>query len=45
MPSFNEWVQWVRDFPGMVHEDNQAAKLIQFLDNNFARRSYGGLFL
>ena len=42
---FNEWVQRVRDFPGLVQEDNPAAKLIEFLDDNFERMSCGGLLL
>lgn len=42
---FDEWVQRVRDFPGLVQEDNPAAKLIEFLDDNFERMSCGGLLL
>lgn len=42
---FDEWVRRVRSFPGMVEWDNPAAKLIDFLDNNFLRMSCGGLLL
>ncbi len=42
---FKEWVQRVRDSPSLVSEDNPAAKLIDFLDDNFVRMSCGGLLL
>lgn len=42
---FNEWVQRVRDSPSLVNLDNPAAKLIDFLDDNFVRMSCGGLLL
>nr|AGN71604.1 conidial yellow pigment biosynthesis polyketide synthase [Monascus pilosus] len=42
---FPEWVQRVRRFPGSVELDNPAAKLIDFLDDNFLRMSCGGLLL
>ena len=42
---FDEWVKRVRNFPGSVELDNPAAKLIEFLDGNFARMSCGGLLL
>jgi acyl transferase domain-containing protein/thioester reductase-like protein/acyl carrier protein/ubiquinone/menaquinone biosynthesis C-methylase UbiE len=43
--SFKEWVRRVRHFPGSVEHDNPAAKLIEFLDDNFLRMSCGGLLL
>lgn len=42
---FSEWVRRVRQFPGNVEWDNPAAKLIEFLDDNFLRMSCGGLLL
>lgn len=42
---FQEWVQRVRDFPALVESDNPAARLIDFLDENFLRMSCGGLLL
>ena len=42
---FTEWVQRVRDSPSLVNGDNPAARLIDFLDENFVRMSCGGLFL
>ncbi|KAL5333395.1 hypothetical protein BJX70DRAFT_406246 [Aspergillus crustosus] len=42
---FGEWVRRVRHFPGSVELDNPAAKLIEFLDDNFLRMSCGGLLL
>lgn len=42
---FSEWVRRVRQFPGHVEWDNPAAKLIEFLDDNFLRMSCGGLLL
>ena len=42
---FNEWVERVRNFPGSIESDNPAAKLVDFLDNNFIRMSCGGLLL
>lgn len=41
---FREWVRRVRSFPGFA-QDNPAAKLIDFLDDNFIRMSCGGMFL
>ncbi|AEO68597.1 uncharacterized protein THITE_2079455 [Thermothielavioides terrestris NRRL 8126] len=41
---FDEWVRRVRRFPGAV-DDNPAARLIDFLDDNFVRMSCGGLLL
>ncbi|PNY29434.1 Polyketide synthase [Tolypocladium capitatum] len=41
---FNEWIGRVRDFDGPA-EDNPAAKLVDFLDDNFLRMSCGGLLL
>ncbi|KAH8879033.1 putative polyketide synthase [Thozetella sp. PMI_491] len=42
--AFEEWVRRVRTFPGLESE-NPAAKLIDFLDDNFLRMSCGGLLL
>ena len=42
---FGDWVQRVRHSPNLVSEDNPAAKLIDFLDDNFIRMSCGGLLL
>ncbi|KFZ17736.1 hypothetical protein V502_04427 [Pseudogymnoascus sp. VKM F-4520 (FW-2644)] len=42
---FHEWVQRVRDFPKLVEQNNPAALLIDFLDDNFIRMSCGGLLL
>ncbi|KAI0469720.1 hypothetical protein GGR56DRAFT_686841 [Xylariaceae sp. FL0804] len=42
--SFEEWVRRVKMFPGSA-EDNPAARLIDFLDDNFLRMSCGGLLL
>ncbi|KAL2015183.1 hypothetical protein VTK56DRAFT_6090 [Thermocarpiscus australiensis] len=42
--AFAQWVRRVRRFPGAV-EDNPAARLIDFLDDNFVRMSCGGLLL
>lgn len=44
MVPFREWVRRVRSFPGTL-EDNPAARLINFLDNNFIRMSCGGMLL
>ncbi|KAK3367533.1 hypothetical protein B0H63DRAFT_535507 [Podospora didyma] len=41
---FKEWVRRVRTFTGSV-EDNPAARLIDFLDDNFIRMSCGGMLL
>ncbi len=41
---FGQWVRRVRSFPGSV-EDNPAARLVDFLDDNFVRMSCGGLLL
>ncbi|KAI1314091.1 hypothetical protein F5Y03DRAFT_402323 [Xylaria venustula] len=41
---FDEWVRRVRRFPGSS-EDNPAARLVDFLDDNFLRMSCGGLLL
>jgi hypothetical protein len=42
---FREWVSRVRQFPGSADLDNPAAKLIDFLEENFVRMSCGGLIL
>lgn len=42
---FAEWIRRVRQFPGLVERDNPAAKLVDFLDDNFLRMSCGGLLL
>lgn len=42
---FDEWVRRVRSFPGSADTDNPAAKLVDFLDDNFVRMSCGGLLL
>jgi malonyl CoA-acyl carrier protein transacylase/nucleoside-diphosphate-sugar epimerase/acyl carrier protein/SAM-dependent methyltransferase len=42
---FDEWVRKVRAFPGAVDSDNPAARLVEFLDDNFLRMSCGGLLL
>ncbi|KAI1160776.1 hypothetical protein F5B18DRAFT_631325 [Nemania serpens] len=41
---FEDWVRKVRAFPGNV-DDNPAARLIDFLDDNFVRMSCGGMML
>lgn len=41
---FRKWVNGVRSFPGTV-QDNPAARLISFLDENFIRMSCGGMLL
>lgn len=41
---FEEWVHRVRTFPGSV-DDNPAARLVDFLDDNFVRMSCGGMLL
>lgn len=45
MVPFKQWVRRVRSFPGSVDGDNPAAKLVDFLDDNFVRMSCGGLLL
>jgi len=42
---FVDWVERVRHFPALAELDNPAAKLIDFLDENFVRMSCGGLLL
>jgi hypothetical protein len=42
--AFGQWVRRVRRFPGAV-DDNPAARLVDFLDDNFVRMSCGGLLL
>lgn len=42
---FREWIRRVRSFPGAMDADNPAARLIDFLDDNFIRMSCGGLLL
>ncbi|KAK9799873.1 putative Polyketide synthase [Seiridium cardinale] len=42
---FAEWVRRVRSFPGATDVDNPAARLIDFLDDNFVRMSCGGMLL
>ncbi|KAI1454970.1 hypothetical protein F4805DRAFT_460210 [Annulohypoxylon moriforme] len=42
---FREWVKIVRRSPLSAETDNPAAKLINFLDDNFLRMSCGGLIL
>lgn len=39
---FNEWVERVRHFPGLVEVENPVAKLVDS-DDNFTRMSCGGL--
>lgn len=41
---FEEWIKRVREFDGPA-EQNPAAKLVDFLDENFLRMSCGGLLL
>ncbi|KAK3376218.1 hypothetical protein B0T24DRAFT_699496 [Lasiosphaeria ovina] len=41
---FDAWVRRVRAFPGSM-DDNPAARLIDFLDENFVRMSCGGMLL
>jgi thioester reductase-like protein/SAM-dependent methyltransferase/acyl carrier protein len=41
---FAQWVRRVRRFPGAV-DDNPAARLVDFLADNFVRMSCGGLLL
>ena len=36
---FHQRVQRVRDFPGLVQEDNPQARLIELLNNKFERRA------
>ncbi|KFA60271.1 hypothetical protein S40285_08417 [Stachybotrys chlorohalonatus IBT 40285] len=42
---FEQWVRQVRAFPGAMDADNPAARLVEFLDDNFMRMSCGGLIL
>ena len=42
---FADWIERVRNFPGLVESDNPASKLVDFLDANFLRMSCGGLLL
>ncbi|KAI9879282.1 MAG: hypothetical protein M1830_009012 [Pleopsidium flavum] len=42
---FPEWIRRVRAFPGAVEWDNPAAKLVDFLDEDFVRMSCGGVLL
>ncbi|ROV86977.1 hypothetical protein VMCG_10929 [Cytospora schulzeri] len=42
---FQEWIQLVRRSPLDKDTDNPAAKLVDFLDNNFEHMSCGGLIL
>ena len=42
---FKDWVNRVRQFPGLAEIDNPARNLIEFLDRNFIRMSCGGLIL
>ncbi|OTA97708.1 hypothetical protein M434DRAFT_65040 [Hypoxylon sp. CO27-5] len=42
---FQEWVKRVRRSPLAAETDNPAARLIDFLDDNFLRMSCGGLIL
>ncbi|KAI0117598.1 hypothetical protein F4776DRAFT_673079 [Hypoxylon sp. NC0597] len=42
---FQEWVKRVRRSPLAAETDNPAARLINFLDDNFLRMSCGGLIL
>ena len=42
---FEDWVKRVQQFPGSIEADNPAAKLIEFLEENFVRMSCGGLIL
>ena len=42
---FADWIRRVRAFPGAVDPDNPAAKLVDFLDDNFVRMSCGGMLL
>lgn len=42
---FAEWIRRVRAFPGAVEWDNPAAKLVDFLDDDFVRMSCGGVLL
>ncbi|KAF2793015.1 NAD(P)-binding protein [Melanomma pulvis-pyrius CBS 109.77] len=43
--SFKDWVNLVRRSPLPAETDNPAARLIDFLDDNFERMSCGGLIL
>ena len=42
---FEEWCRRVRSFPGSPETENLAAKLIDFLEDNFVRMSCHGLVL
>jgi hypothetical protein len=42
---FKDWVNLVRRSPLPAETDNPAARLINFLDDNFERMSSGGLIL
>jgi malonyl CoA-acyl carrier protein transacylase/nucleoside-diphosphate-sugar epimerase/acyl carrier protein len=42
---FSDWIKRVRAFPGAVEWDNPAAKLVDFLDDDFVRMSCGGVLL
>lgn len=42
---FSEWIRRVKAFPGAVEWDNPAAKLVEFLEQEFERMSCGGVLL
>ncbi|KAL8720574.1 MAG: hypothetical protein Q9225_002593 [Loekoesia sp. 1 TL-2023] len=42
---FEEWIRRVKAFPGAVEWDNPAAKLVEFLQEDFVRMSCGGVLL
>ncbi|KAH8799818.1 putative polyketide synthase [Xylogone sp. PMI_703] len=42
---FGDWIRRVRSFPGPVEWDNPAAKLVDFLEDDFVRMSCGGVLL
>ena len=42
---FPEWIRRVKAFPGLVEWENPAAKLVDFLDDDFVRMSCGGVLM
>ena len=42
---FAEWLRRVKVFPGLVEWENPAAKLVEFLEDDFVRMSCGGVLM
>ena len=42
---FAEWLRRVKVFPGLVEWENPAAKLVEFLNDDFVRMSCGGVLM